>query len=105
MTKPKGKSRLWTEEEDKVIREVAGAEGNISPLYIARMKQHLPNRSYDSIRVRAKMLIKGTARPPKVNVYWPKVPKDGDAQHVLAIMTLAEKIEQRKREEYARQAV
>lgn len=97
----KGNYRLWTSEEDEVIREVSGEEGNVSPIHIGLMKQRLPNRSYDSIRVRAKMLIKGTARPPKVNVRWPKVPKNGDEMHVLAIMTLAEKIRRRKEESNA----
>jgi hypothetical protein len=97
--KPKGRSRLWTAEEDAIIREIAGEKGNISPLSIGMMRQQMPNRTHDSIRVRAKMLIMGTARPPKVTVNWPRVPKDGDAQHVRAIMVLAEKIERRKREE------
>lgn len=101
MTVVKGNYRLWSDEEDAVIREVSGEEGNISPIHIGMMKQRLPKRSYDSIRVRAKMLIKGTARPPKVNVRWPKVPKNGDELHVLAIMTLAEKMRREKEERNA----
>ena len=95
----KGNYRIWSEEEDAVIREIAGEKGNISPIHIGMMKSQLPNRTYESIRVRARMLIKGTTRPPKVQLSWPKVPKNGDELHVLAIMTLAEKI---KREREAR---
>ena len=88
MTKPKSNSRLWTAEEDAIIREIAGEKGNISPVYVGMMKSKLPRRTHESIRVRAKMLIKGTAHPPKVTVKWPSIPKNGDELHVQAIIRL-----------------
>jgi hypothetical protein len=88
VTKPKPNSRLWGEDEDAIIREIAGEKGNISPVYIGMMKSKLPKRTHDSIRVRAKMLIKGTAHPPKVTAKWPSIPKNGDELHVQAIIKL-----------------
>lgn len=99
MKNPSPRSRLWTQGEDDIILEIAGEEKNVSPVYIGMMKQKLPNRSYDSVRVRANMLVKGNVKPREPQPLWPRAPKNGDEQHVLAIMTLAEKIERRKKEE------
>ena len=41
----KGNYRIWSEEEDAVIREIAGEKGNISPIHIGMMKSQLPNRT------------------------------------------------------------